>query len=82
MRARGYTLAATVPRGGEDLFDAKLPAKLVLVFGAESSGIGTGLLESCALRLGIPGSGAVESLNISTAAAVCMGEWRRRHRHG
>ena len=80
LRSAGYTLAATVPREGDDLFDTALPAKLVLVFGAESSGIGAGLLGACTLRLGIAGSGRVESLNISTAAAVCMAEWRRCHR--
>jgi TrmH RNA methyltransferase len=78
LRRAGYSLAATVPRGGTGLFDARLPARLVMVFGAEASGIGSGLLSACTLRLGIPGTGAVESLNISSAAAVCMAEWRRQ----
>jgi len=78
LLAAGYVFAATVPHGGESLFAAALPAHLVLVFGAEASGIGANLLSACALRLGIPGSGAVESLNIASAAAVCMAEWRRQ----
>lgn len=79
LQAAGFVLAATLPRGGDSLFSAALPARMTLVFGAEASGIGAGLLDACTLRLAIPGSGAVESLNIAAAAAVCMAEWRRRH---
>ncbi len=79
LRAAGYRLAATVPRGGQNLFECELAAKTVLIFGAETSGIGANLLQAASLLVGIPGSGAVESLNISTAAAVCLAEWRRRH---
>ena len=79
LRSAGYRLAATVPRGGENLFECELPAKTVLIFGAETTGIGVNLLLASSLQLGIPGSGAVESLNISTAAAICLAEWRRRH---
>jgi len=82
LRAAGFALAATVPRGGQNLFASTLPERLVLVFGAEQTGIGAALLDACSLRLGIAGSGAVESLNISTAAAVCMAEWRRQRASG
>ncbi len=79
LQRSGHQFAATVPRGGVELFSAELASKLLLVFGAENSGIGPDLLAAAPLHLGIPGSGRVESLNISTAAAVCMAEWRRRH---
>lgn len=78
LAAAGFESVATVPRGGESLFDAALPQRCLLVFGAEADGIGASLLAQCRLRVGIPGSGAVESLNIASAAAVCMAEWRRR----
>lgn len=79
LREAGYRFAATLPRGGNDLFSTPLPARLVLVFGAEQQGMSHALVDACELRLGIPGTGAVESLNIASAAAVCMAEWRRRH---
>lgn len=79
LRAAGYVLAATLPRGGADVFRSELPDKLVLVFGAEREGMSRALAESCELRLGIPGSGAVESLNVASAAAVLLAEWRRRY---
>ncbi|MCE5234217.1 MAG: rRNA methyltransferase [Xanthomonadaceae bacterium] len=79
LRAAGFALAATVPRDGVALFDAALPARTALVFGAEETGIGEALLAAADLRLTIPGTGAVESLNIAASAAVCFAEWRRRH---
>ena len=36
------------------------------------------LAEACDLRLSIPGSGAVESLNVAAATAVFLAEWARR----
>ena len=78
LREAGYRFAATLPRGGNDLFSTPLPARLVLVFGAEQQGMSHALVDACELRLGIPGTGAVESLNIASAAAVFMAEWRRK----
>lgn len=82
LRAAGYRFAATLPRGGSDVFKVELPARLVLVFGAEQQGVSRALVDACELRLGIPGTGAVESLNIASAAAVLVAEWRRRHATG
>ncbi|GAP64903.1 tRNA/rRNA methyltransferase yfiF [Mizugakiibacter sediminis] len=79
LRGAGFALAATVPRAGVSLFDAELPPRIALVFGAEETGIGEALLAAADLRLTIPGTGAVESLNIAASAAVCFAEWRRRH---
>ena len=73
-------LAATVPRDGEPLYDAVLPPRLVLVFGAEGEGMSSALIESADLRITIPGSGAIESLNVAASVAVVLGEyWRQRH---
>ena len=79
LQAAGYQLAATLPHGAPSLYAQPLPSRLVLVFGAEQTGMSAPLLAACGIRLGIPGSGAVESLNISAAAAVFVAEWRRCH---
>jgi len=80
LRASGYTLAATVPRGGTPLYDAKLPPRLVLVFGAEGEGMSNALIDAADLKLTIPGSGAIESLNVAASVAVVLGEcWRQQH---
>jgi len=51
-----------------------------MLLGAESTGLPQSMLESADLRLRIPGTGAVESLNVSVATALLIGEWARVHR--
>lgn len=75
LRSAGFALAATVVRGGDDLFAARLPERLVYVLGAEGEGMDADLARACDLRLGIPGSGRVESLNVSAATAVLLAQW-------
>jgi TrmH RNA methyltransferase len=77
LRGAGFALAATVVRGGADLFATALPQRLVYVLGAEGEGMDAGLASACDLRLSIPGSGAVESLNVAAATAVLLAEWSR-----
>lgn len=80
LHGAGFALAATVVRGGGDLFVTKLPQRLVYVLGAEGEGMDAELAKACDLRLSIPGSGAVESLNVAAATAVLLAEWSRAHR--
>lgn len=75
LRAAGFVLAATVVRDGQDLFATRLPQRLVYVMGAEGEGMDDALAASCDLRLSIPGSGAVESLNVAAATAVFLAQW-------
>ncbi len=77
LRGAGFTLAATVVRGGDDLFAVRLPQRLVYVLGAEGEGMGGSLASACDLRLSIPGTGAVESLNVAAATAVFLAQWKR-----
>ena len=77
LHGAGFKLAATVVRGGQDLFATQLPQRLVYVMGAEGEGMNQGLAAACDLRLSIPGTGAVESLNVSAATAVLLAEWSR-----
>ncbi len=82
LRANGYVLVATVPRNGEPLYDAVLPPRLALAFGAEGEGMSGALIESADLRITIPGTGTIESLNVAASVAVVLGEyWRQRHAH-
>lgn len=78
LRTHGYAIAATVPRDGVSLYATALPARLVLVFGAEGEGMSEAMIAAADLRLTIPGSGAVESLNVAASAAVLLGEWWRQ----
>ena len=77
LHGAGFGLAATVVRNGADVFGHELPSRLVYVIGAEGEGMDQALAATCDLRLSIPGSGAVESLNVAAATAVFLAEWRR-----
>ncbi len=77
LRTSGFALAATVVRGGADVFTTALPPRLVYVMGAEGEGMDAALVDACDLRLSIPGSGAVESLNVAAATAVLLAQWSR-----
>ncbi len=82
LAGAGFQVAASVVRGGTPLYGATLPARLALVLGAEREGVDPALIAASAERLSIPGSGAVDSLNVASATAVLLGEWWRQHRVG
>jgi len=82
LTSAGFVIAATLVRGGTPLYSIKLPQRLVLVMGAEQLGVGDETAKTAGLKLGIPGTGQVDSLNVSAATAVILGEWWRQHRAG
>lgn len=64
------------------LWDTPLPAAPIgWVFGAEGRGLSAGARAACDAYVTIPIESAVESLNVVSAAAVCLFERRRRLRH-
>jgi RNA methyltransferase, TrmH family len=75
LRGAGFKLAATVVRGGSDVFAATLPPRVIYVLGAEGEGMNTELANACDMRVSIPGSGVVESLNVASATAVLLAQW-------
>ena len=75
LRGAGFGLAATVVRGGSDVFATSLPSRLVYVIGAEGEGMDPALAAACDLRVSIPGSGVVDSLNVAAATAVLLAQW-------
>jgi TrmH RNA methyltransferase len=81
LRGAGFVLAATVVDGGDDVFAAPLPERVVYVLGAEGEGMDRALADACDRRLSIPGTGAVESLNVAAATAVLLSAWWGRSRH-
>ncbi|MCY1459310.1 putative tRNA/rRNA methyltransferase YfiF [compost metagenome] len=63
---------------GDNLFTTTLPERMVYVMGAEGEGMDRSFAQSCDLRLSIPGTGAVESLNVASATAVLLSSWCSR----
>ncbi|MHC5148992.1 MULTISPECIES: TrmH family RNA methyltransferase [Stenotrophomonas] len=80
LRAAGLSLAATLVEGGDDLFATTLPSRLVYVMGAEGEGMDRELAQDCDHQVSIPGTGAVESLNVASATAVLLAQWYGRSR--
>ncbi len=78
LRNAEISVAATVPREGESLYTATLPKRIVFVLGAEGGGLSQALIDRADAHLTIPGSGAVESLNVAASAAVLFGEYYRQ----
>jgi len=76
-RYRGTT-AVTCLDGSTSLYDAKWQGPLAWIFGAEGLGVRPELIAAAGLRVRIPMPGAVESLNVGAAAAVCLFEMVRR----
>jgi TrmH family RNA methyltransferase len=73
-RAAGLTVLATAGDGDVDLFEADelLAGPTAWLFGNEAHGLPPELAARADHRVRIPMRGAAESLNLSTAAAVCL----------
>lgn len=78
LHAAGFLLGATLVEGGEDVFTVAAPSRLVYVMGAEGEGMDREFATQCDRQLSIPGTGAVESLNVASATAVFLAAWRSR----
>ena len=71
LRERGMRLLAADGGGETDLFDADLAQPTAWLFGNEAHGLGASA-DAADLRVAIPIYGRAESLNLATAAAVCL----------
>ncbi len=74
----GYEFFATSSHQGESLFKTKFPEKAIVFLGAEREGLSAPMLKRMSKLLSIPGSGEVESLNVSNATASLLTEWYRQ----
>ena len=71
-RQHGLTVLAADGAGEVDLFAADLSGPTAWLFGNEAWGLPPELSEAADARVAIPIHGRAESLNLSTAAAVCL----------
>lgn len=75
LAAAGYEVIGAATRGGRPEAAHRGAAKPVaLVLGNEEHGLAPEVASACTRLVTIPGSGAVESLNVSVAGAVLMWE--------
>jgi 23S rRNA (guanosine2251-2'-O)-methyltransferase len=78
LKERGLWVVGLADDAPDDLYAADLPAPLALVLGAEGAGMRRLTRERCDALVRLPMRGAVESLNVSVAAGICLYEARRR----
>ena len=78
LKERGLQVVGTADDAPQSLYEADLRGPLALVLGAEGRGLRELTRRSCDRLVRIPMKGAVESLNVSVAAGVCLYEVLRQ----
>lgn len=78
LRGDGYEIVAGSAEGGEDLFDASLAERTAFLFGNEAWGLPPDVARLADRTVRIPLQTEAESLNLATAATLCLYEWRRK----
>lgn len=82
LKKVGFTFIATDCRNNKalSLYQYVFPTKTLLILGSEDKGISKKLLKESDLILQIPGTDLIESLNVSVATALFLGEyWHQKH---
>ncbi|MFM7034036.1 MAG: TrmH family RNA methyltransferase [Planctomycetia bacterium] len=74
LKKAGWRVVVTSSHRGEPLFGAALGKKTVLVLGSEGEGVSRPIEAIADLRARIPGTGAIESLNVSVACGIVLAE--------
>lgn len=80
FRKAGYAIVTTSSYKGTALYKVTLPKKMVLVLGQERDGVSDATFENADMNIAIPGSGNIESLNVSVATGVLLAEWWRQNK--
>ncbi len=81
LQDRGVFVVGLAGEAGADLPAVDLNGPAALVLGAEGDGLRRLTRERCDTLVRIPMFGAVESLNVSVAAGICLYEARRQRRN-
>ncbi len=72
LKAQGYQIVATSPRGKKTIHDIDVNKKTAIVFGTEEDGISEYVQDNADELIQIPMYGFTESFNISVAAAIIL----------
>lgn len=79
LKERGFRVVATSSHRGGAVSHETLGGRVVLVLGSEGEGVSKPIAALADEAVRIPGTGAVESLNVSVACGVLLAEaWRGR----
>jgi len=79
LKKRGFRVVATSSHRGSPLTPETLGGKIVLVLGSEGEGVSKPIASLADTAILIPGTGVVESLNVSVACGILLQEvWKGR----
>jgi 23S rRNA (guanosine2251-2'-O)-methyltransferase len=78
LKERDILIVGTAEDAEKTIYDLDLGGAVALVLGAEGAGLRALTRKTCDVLVRIPMAGAVESLNVSVAAGVCLFEARRQ----
>jgi TrmH RNA methyltransferase len=79
LKSQGFAFISTSSHRGESLYKFTFPPRSIIAIGAESTGLQSHLLKRAAHSIRIPGTDAIESLNVAVATGLCIGEYCRQH---
>lgn len=74
LKAAGYEVIGAATRGGRPEAAKREARPIALALGNEEHGLAPEMAAACTRLVTLPGTGAVESLNVSVAAAVLLWE--------
>lgn len=80
LKERNIWIIGTSDDADQTIYEVDLTGPVALVMGAEGAGIRQLTRKTCDALVRIPMRGAVESLNVSVASAVCLYEALRQRR--
>ncbi|MEY2994255.1 MAG: hypothetical protein RL357_1190 [Pseudomonadota bacterium] len=80
LQQKGVWVIGTSDTATQSIYDVDLTGPIALVMGAEGEGMRALTAKTCDELVSIPMAGAVESLNVSVASAVCAFEAARQRR--
>jgi 23S rRNA (guanosine2251-2'-O)-methyltransferase len=83
LKDEGFWIAAATEHAKQSIWEAPLEGRLVLVMGAEDTGVSRLVREVCDFEFKLPQQGYTQSLNVAQAFTAIAYEWLRKTlRHG
>ena len=78
LKQAGFWVIGASEKADTEAWDAPMEGRIVLVMGAEGSGLARLTERECDVLVRLPVRGRISSLNVSAATAVLAYEWLRR----
>lgn len=80
LAKEGFRSVATSSHAKNSIYEWAAPKRVVVMLGSEGEGLSRGAMNAADDLVSIPGTGAVESLNVASAAAIVLSEVFRAQR--